>query len=117
MLSRFTLNTQTPEQRLPQLYTYERPAEVKAYIANHLDLVPLLTKMQPKILSYFPGAYLSLDIEDIGNAGADEKLALVIIPPATENSANLAAKLHEVWWLASLDEAQSQLSISIFGEQ
>jgi hypothetical protein len=112
MLSRFTLNTLTPEQRLPQLYNYERPAEVKAYIADHSDLVPLLTRMQPKILSYFPGAYLSLDIEE---AGADQKLALVIIPP--ENSPNVAAKLHEVWWLASLDEAQGQLSISIFGEQ
>ena len=110
MLSRLTLNTLTPEQRLPQLYNYAQPAVVKAYIASHLELVPLLTRMQPTILSYFPGAYLSLDVENSG-----EKLGLEIVPP--ENSANLAAKLHEVWWLDRLDEAQGKLSISIFNEQ
>lgn len=92
--------------------------EVRAFLAKHPFMEPLLAEVAAELPKYFPGAPLRLEVEyDPEGYGPPELLLAAVVPGWTADAAQDAMdEFADQWWLDRYDRGQNVLVIMpVFG--
>jgi hypothetical protein len=91
--------------------------EVRAFLAAHPFLEPLLGEVAAQLPQYFPGAPLRLQVEvehDAAGRPRPQLVVVAIVPGWTADAAQDAMdEFADQWWLSQMDRAWKELVITL----
>jgi len=111
------MTTATPTAPASALDAYQMvdADEVRAFLAAHPFMEPLLVEVAEQLPKYFPGAPLRLEVGyDPEGYGPPELLLEAIVPGWTGDAAQDALdEFADKWWLDHYDRGQNLLTITV----
>lgn len=97
--------------QLAQLFTWHGEAEVRAFLAMHPFLVPLLVAAAAQLHTSFPSPDLWLEVSADPDNGYTQLLLSVVIALSVAEADQRLQHFDEVWWLDQMEQAQGTLCI------